>query len=74
MSKMPLTAEQVLRIYPELKGFVSDGTTDFNRIAAVVGSREADLVWAVKRALTTPAVSKAQVARLARLKGIMSKS
>ena len=74
MAKITLSGEQVLSIYPELKGFESDGKSDFNRIAAVVGSREADLVWAIKRALTTPAVSKAQVARLARLKGIMSKS
>lgn len=74
MAKITLDAEQVLGIYPELKGFTPDGRTDFNRIAAVVGSREAELVWAVKRALTTPAISKAQAARLARLKGIMSKS
>ena len=68
MARMQFDAQDVILHYPELKSFESDGSTDFNRIAAVIGSREADVVWGIHSALTTPRATRAQAERLAKLK------
>ena len=72
--KVKLTIDQVEKIYPECKGFTTDGKGDFNRMADILGSREPDLVWACVNAYNRPTIRKANTDRLARLKGLMSKS
>ena len=67
MAKMTLNAEEVLSIYPELKGFTLDGQSDFNRIAAVIGSKDPNIVWAIVNSLK----QKPDDDRLARLKGML---
>lgn len=50
MSK--LTKADVIAEFKELKGFEPDGSTDFDRVAKVIGSRNPKIVWAVINALT----------------------
>ena len=49
-----LTYKDVIRELPELSDFVPDGTTDFTRIARIIGSRNPKLVWAIINALSKP--------------------
>jgi endonuclease/exonuclease/phosphatase family metal-dependent hydrolase len=67
MARLTFDVGDVLSSYSELKGFESDGKTDFNRIADVVGSKNPDVVWGIYRALTSPRVTRAQSDRLNRL-------
>lgn len=66
MAKKVLDYNKVVKAFPELKGFESDGSTDFERISAVLESRNPNHVWPVFNALTAkakPAVS-AELKRL----------
>lgn len=67
--KIKFDYSHVVKEFPELKDFASDGKTDFNRIAEVIGSREAAVVWGIHNALVGPKVTRAQADRLARLIG-----
>ena len=69
-----LTVDKIEKIFPEMKGFEPDGSTDFNRVAAVIGSRDPKLVWACVNAYSRPCVRAADAARIGRLKALMSKS
>lgn len=69
-----LTIKQIEKIYPEMKGFEPDGSTDFARVAEIIGSRDPKLVWACVNAYSRPAARAADVARIAKLKALMSKS
>lgn len=46
-----LTKAEVLKEFPEFKGFVFDGLTDYNRVAQVIGSRNPKYVWPIVNAL-----------------------
>ena len=69
-----LSIEQIEKIYPECKGFAPNGTTDFDRMAEIIGSRDPQLVWACINAYSRPAARLADAARVAKLKTLMSKS
>ena len=69
-----LSIEQIEKIYPEAKDFVPNGTTDFSRMAEILGSRDPSLVWACVNAYSRPAARLADAARVAKLKALMSKS
>lgn len=71
-----LTIDQIEKIYPELKlnGFVPDGTTDFSRMAEIIGTRDPNIVWACVNAYSRPSAKAADTARVAKLKALMSKS
>lgn len=69
-----LTIGQIEKIYPEMKGFELDGSTDFNRCAEIIGSRDPKIVWACVNAYSRPAARAADAARVAKLKALMSKS
>ena len=69
-----LTIGQIEKIYPEMKGFEPDGSTDFNRVSEIIGSRDPKLVWACVNAYSRPAARVADAARVAKLKALMSKS
>lgn len=47
-----LTKEAILKVYPELTDFSSNGKDDFNTVANVLGTRNPKQVWAVVNALT----------------------
>ena len=49
MSK--LTKADVIAEFQELKGFEPDGSTDFDRVSKIIGSRNPKIVWAVVNAL-----------------------
>ena len=72
--KVKLDTAQIEKIYPEAKGFVPNRTTDFDRMAEILGSRDPQLVWACINAYSRPAARAADAARVAKLKTIMSKS
>ena len=72
--KAQLTREQIEKIYPEMKKFVPDGTTDFRRVSEVIGSRDPNIVWACVNAYKRPAARAEDAARIAKLKALMSKS
>lgn len=72
--KAKLTIAQIEKIYPEAKGFKPDGSTDFSRMAEIIGSRDPNLVWACVNAYSRPAATAADAARVAKLKALMSKS
>ena len=69
-----LTRVQIEKIYPEMKEFEPDGSTDFNRVSEIIGSRDPKLVWACVNAYSRPAARAADAARVAKLKALMSKS
>ena len=46
-----LTKADVVAEFEELKGFEPDGSTDFARVAKIIGSRNPKIVWAVINAL-----------------------
>lgn len=59
MPKITLTKAQVLKEFPELKGFVPNGANDFNIVAEVIETRNPTQVWAVVNAFKAkPKVSK----------------
>jgi hypothetical protein len=68
MAKKVLDYNEVVKVFPELKGFESDGSTDFERISAVLGSRNPNHVWPVLNALTA-GVKRTPSPKLARLFG-----
>ena len=68
MAKKVLDYNEVVKAFPELKGFESDNSTDFDRISAVLGSRNPNHVWPVLNALTA-GVKRAPNPKLARLFG-----
>lgn len=72
--KAKLTTAQIEKIYPEMKGFEPDGSTDFSRVAEIIGTRDPNLVWACVNAYSRPAVKAEDAARIAKLKTLMSKS
>ena len=45
MSK--LTKADVIAEFKELKDFEPDGSTDFDRVSKIIGSRNPKIVWAV---------------------------
>lgn len=48
---MKLTYKEVVKELPELKGFELDGSTDFTRLARVVGTKNPKIIWALINAL-----------------------
>lgn len=68
MAKKVLDYNEVVKAFPELKGFEPDNSTDFERISAVLGSRNPNYVWPVLNALTAGA-KRAPSPKLARLFG-----
>ena len=60
---MKLTKADVIAEFKELKGFEPDGSTDFDRVAKVIGSRNPKIVWAIINALKAEA-SSPQLSRL----------
>ncbi len=68
MAKKTLDYNEVVKAFPELKGFESNGSTDFDRIAAVIGSRNPQHVWPIINALTA-GEKRAPSPKLARLFG-----
>ena len=68
MAKVILDAKAIIKEFPELKGFESDGSTDFERIASVLESRNPNHVWPVLNALTKGA-TRTPSPKLARLFG-----
>lgn len=71
--RVKLTVGQIEKIYPEMKGFEPDGSTDFARVAEIIGTRDPNVVWACVNAYSRPA-ARADTARVAKLKALMSKS
>lgn len=69
-----LSMGQIEKIFPEMKGFEPDGSTDFNRVAEIIGTRDPNLVWACVNAYSRPSARVADAARIAKLKALMSKS
>ena len=61
MSK--LTKADVIAEFKELKDFEPDGSTDFDRVSKIIGSRNPKLVWAVVNALSAE-VSSPKLSRL----------
>lgn len=46
-----LTKAEVLKEFPEFKGFQLDGVSDYNRVSQVIGSRNPKHVWPIINAL-----------------------
>jgi len=69
-----LTVTQIEKIYPEMRGFEPDGSTDFSRVAEIIGTRDPKVVWACVNAYSRPAARAEDTARIAKLKALMSKS
>ena len=67
MSK--LTKADVIAEFPELKGFEQDGSTDFDRVSKIIGSRNPKIVWAVVNAFRAEASSPALSRLMAKLGG-----
>ena len=68
MARPTLNYNDVVKAFPELKGFEPDNSTDFDRIAMVLGSRNPNHVWPVLNALTA-GVKRTPSPKLARLFG-----
>lgn len=66
-----LTIAEVEELYSEAKGFQPDGCTDFDRMAEIIGLREADLVWACVNAYKRPSARVADSARTAKLRALV---
>ena len=58
-----LTRADVIAEFSELKDFEPDGSTDFARVAKIIGTRNPKVVWAVIDALKVEA-SSPQLSRL----------
>lgn len=61
-----LTVKMIVKEFPALEGFSPNGSSDFNTVAEVLGSRNPKLVWAVinafakeaKKQGVSPAISR----------------
>ena len=67
MSK--LTKADVIAEFKELKDFEPDGSTDFDRVSKVIGSRNPKIVWAIVDALRAGASSPKLSRLMAKLGG-----
>ena len=67
MSK--LTKADVIAEFNELKGFEPDGSTDFDRVSKIIGSRNPKIVWAVVNALRAETISPELSRLMAKLGG-----
>lgn len=73
MAKPSLTIDKVELIYPELKGFVPNGTTDFSTVANIIGSKRPSDVWPIVNLYGSPRRTAAETARLGRLRALLEK-
>jgi hypothetical protein len=67
MSK--LTKADVIAEFKELNGFEPDGSTDFDRVSKIIGSRNPKIVWAVVNALRAETSSPKLSRLMAKLGG-----
>lgn len=67
MSK--LTKADVIAEFKELNGFEPDGSTDFDRVSKIIGSRNPKIVWAVVNALSAETSSPKLSRLMAKLGG-----
>ena len=58
-----LTKADVIAEFKELKDFEPDGSTDFDRVSKIIGSRNPKIVWAVVNALRAE-ISSPKLSRL----------
>ena len=58
-----LTKADVIAEFKELKDFEPDGSTDFDRVSKIIGSRNPKIVWAVVNALRAD-ISSPKLSRL----------
>lgn len=66
---MKLTKADVIAEFKELKDFEPDGSTDFDRVSKIIGSRNPKIVWAVVNALKAEASSPKLSRLMAKLGG-----
>ena len=59
-----LTRNEIVKEFPELEGVELNGSSDFNTVAEVIGSRNPKLVWACINALAVKAKPSPKVNRL----------
>ena len=64
-----LTKADVIAEFKELKDFESDGSTDFDRVSKIIGSRNPKIVWAVVNALSAETSSPKLSRLMAKLGG-----
>lgn len=64
-----LTKADVIAEFKELKDFEPDGSTDFDRVSKIIGSRNPKIVWAVINALKTETSSPKLSRLMAKLGG-----
>ena len=64
-----LTKADVIAEFKELKDFEPDGSTDFDRVSKIIGSRNPKVVWAVINALRVEAISPKLSRLMAKLGG-----
>ena len=67
MSK--LTKADVIAEFKELKDFEPDGSTDFDRVSKVIGSRNPKIVWSIINALSAETSSPKLSRLMAKLGG-----
>ena len=64
-----LTKADVIAEFKELKDFEPDGSTDFDRVSKIIGSRNPKIVWAVINALSAETSSPKLSRLMAKLGG-----
>ena len=64
-----LTKADVIAEFKELKDFEPDGSTDFDRVSKIIGSRNPKIVWAVVNALSAETSSPKLSRLMAKLGG-----
>ena len=64
-----LTKADVVAEFKELKDFEPDGSTDFDRVSKVIGSRNPKIVWAIINALSAETSSPKLSRLMAKLGG-----
>lgn len=64
-----LTKADVIAEFKELKDFEPDGSTDFDRVSKIIGSRNPKIVWAVVNALNAETNSPKLSRLMAKLGG-----
>lgn len=67
MSK--LTKADVIAEFRELKDFEPDGSTDFDRVSKIIGSRNPKIVWAIVNAFRAETSSPKLSRLMAKLGG-----
>ena len=67
MSK--LTKADVIAEFKELKDFEPDGSTDFDRVSKIIGSRNPKIVWTMVNALSAETSSPKLSRLMAKLGG-----